>query len=63
MSKVVIVETWRQPTGVIITKSFEASITTKGVQTIIAPTMDVVKKGVLIKYATKLGNGSSGVST
>jgi hypothetical protein len=62
MSKVAIVETRRQPVGVTVTKSFEVGITTKGFQTIVVPTMDVVKKGVLIKSATKLGNGSSGVS-
>jgi hypothetical protein len=29
---------------------------------IVAPTMDVVRRGVLIRSATKLGNGSHGVS-
>jgi hypothetical protein len=29
---------------------------------IVAPTMDVVKRGVLIGLATKLGNGLDGVS-
>jgi hypothetical protein len=28
---------------------------------IVTPTMDVVRKGTLIKFATKLGNGLGGV--
>jgi hypothetical protein len=31
------------------------------VETIVAPNINVVKKGVLIGFATKLGSGSSGV--
>jgi hypothetical protein len=38
-------------------------ITTAGAETVITPTMDVVKKGVLIGSTTKLGNGSNGVLT
>jgi hypothetical protein len=59
----VIVETWRQPIGVIVTKSLEASITTKGVEMVVAPIMDVVKRGALIRSITKLGSGLCGVST
>jgi hypothetical protein len=57
----VIVETWRQPIGVIVTKSLEASITTKGVEMVVAPIMDVVKRGILIGSIAKLGSGLGGV--
>jgi hypothetical protein len=30
---------------------------------VVAPTMDVVKKGILIRSVVKLGNASSGIST
>jgi hypothetical protein len=36
-------------------------ITTTRVETFVAPTMDVVKKRVLIRSTIKLGSGSSGV--
>ncbi len=29
---------------------------------VVAPTMDVVRRKILIRYVTKLGSGSSGVS-
>jgi hypothetical protein len=32
------------------------------VETVVAPNIDVVRRGVLIRSATKLGSGSSGVS-
>ncbi len=51
MSKVVVVETRRQ----------NASITTIRVETVVVPTMDVVKRGVLIGFETKLGSGSGGI--
>jgi hypothetical protein len=35
---------------------------TIGVETVVAPNIDVVRRGVLIGSATKLGNGSSGIS-
>jgi len=36
-------------------------ITTTRVETFVAPTMDVVRRGVLIGSTTKLGSGSNGV--
>jgi hypothetical protein len=33
------------------------------VETVVAPNIDVVRKGVLIRYATKLGSRSNGVPT
>jgi hypothetical protein len=65
VSKTIIVETWRQPIGIVVTQSLDADITTTKVETIIAPSMDVVKKGVLIgsiaKLGSGLGDGSGGV--
>jgi hypothetical protein len=55
MLKVTIVETWKQPTRVVITQSFNVGIKTIGVEMVVAPTMDVVKRGVLIGFATKIG--------
>jgi hypothetical protein len=37
-------------------------ITTIGVETIVAPTVDVIRRGVLIRFVAKLGSGSSGIS-
>jgi hypothetical protein len=51
VSKVAVVETRRQ----------NASITTIRVETVVVPTMDVVKRGVLIGFVTKLGSGSGGI--
>ncbi len=60
--EVTIVETWRQHVGVIVTQSLDVDITTTRVETVVAPTMDVIRKGVLIGSTTKLGNGLGGVS-
>ncbi len=62
MSKTVIVETQRQPTGVGVTQSLDASITITRVEIVVVPNMDVVRKGTLIGCAVKLGNGSDGIS-
>ncbi len=37
------------------------NITTIGVQKIVAPNMDVVRRGVLIESIAKMGGGSNGV--
>ncbi len=62
MLKVVVVETQRQPIGIIVTQSFDVGITTTRVEMVVVPTIDVAKKGVLIGSATKLGSGLGGVS-
>jgi hypothetical protein len=62
MSKAAIVETQKQHAGVGVIQSLNVSITTTGVETVIEPNIDVVKRGVLIGYVTKLGSGSNGVS-
>jgi hypothetical protein len=38
-----MIETWNQPTRVVVTQSLDASITTTRVEMVVAPTMDVVK--------------------
>jgi hypothetical protein len=53
MLETTVVETWKQNVG----------IRTTIVEMVIAPIVDVVRRGVLIGYATKLGSGSGGVST
>jgi len=42
-----IVETQKQPPGIEITQSLDVGITTTRVETFIAPTMDVVRRGIL----------------
>jgi hypothetical protein len=63
MSEATIVETQKPLVGIIVTQSFDVGITTTKVKTVVVPTMDVVKRGVLIGFATKLGNVSNGIST
>jgi hypothetical protein len=63
VSEATVVETQRQPTKVVITQSLDAGITTTRVETVVTPTTDVVKRGILIRFAAKLGSGLSGVST
>jgi hypothetical protein len=62
VSKMAVVETQRQHARVGITQSLNASITTTRVEMVVAPNIDVVKRGVLIGYVTKLGSRLNGVS-
>jgi hypothetical protein len=59
--EVVIVETHKQLVGVGVTQSLDVGITTIGVEMVVMFNMDVVKRRILIGYATKLGSGSNGV--
>jgi hypothetical protein len=61
MSNVAIVETQRQLVGVIVTQSLDVGITTIRVETVVAPTMDVVRRGLLIGSIEKLGSGLGGI--
>jgi len=63
VSEAIVVETRRQHVGVGVTKSPNARITTIGVEMVVAPNIDVVRKGVLIGSVTKLSSGLGGVST
>ncbi len=62
MLEAVVVETWRQHAGVGVTKLVNVSITTTRVEMIVAPNIDVFKRGVLIGFATKLGSKLGGNS-
>jgi len=61
VSKAIVVETWKQHVGIRVTQSLNVGIITTRVETIVAPNIDVVKRGVLIGFATKLGSKSGGV--
>ncbi len=61
MSKVVIVETQKQNVRIGITQSFNAVITTIGMEVVFTPNINVVRKGVLIIFVAKLGTRSNGV--
>jgi hypothetical protein len=56
-----VVKAWRQPTRVVVTQSFDVNITTIGIEMVVTPTMDVVRRGILIGFTTLLGSGSGGV--
>jgi hypothetical protein len=55
MSKVAIVENRKQPTRVVITQSFDASITTIGVETVVVPIMDAIRKRIINWIYNKIG--------
>ncbi len=56
MLEATVIETQKQYVGVRVTQSFGTGITTIGVVMVVAPNIHVVKRGVLISTATKLGN-------
>ncbi len=58
MLEVAVVQTQRQHVGGGVTQSFNASITTTRVEMVIAPNIDVVKRGIFIRSIAKLGSGS-----
>jgi len=57
----VVVETHKH-VRIKVIQSLDEGITTTWVETIVAPNIDVVKRGVLIGSIIKLGSGSSGIS-
>jgi hypothetical protein len=61
--EVTIVETWKQHAKVGIIQSLDVGITTTRVETVVAPSINVIRKGILIRSITKLGSESGGVST
>ncbi len=61
MLKAIIIEMRKQHAKVGVTQSLNVSITPMGVETVVAPDIDVIKKGTLIRSVAKLGSGSSGV--
>ncbi len=48
-----IFETQKQLVGVKVIQSLDSGITNIGVETVIVPNMDVIKKGVLIGFVAK----------
>jgi hypothetical protein len=62
VSKAKVAKTRRQHARIRVIQSLDVSITTIGVEMVVAPNIDVVRKGVIIRFVTKLGSGSSGVS-
>jgi len=59
---VVIIETWKQHVGIRVTQSFDACITTIGMEMVVTLNINVIRGGILIGSISKLGSGSSGVS-
>ncbi len=56
VSKVKVAETWEQLVGIKVTESFNIIITTIGVHMVFAPSTNVAKRGVVIKYVVNLGH-------
>ncbi len=63
MLEVAIVETQKQHAKVRVIQSLGVGITTTRVEMVVAPNIDVVRRGVLIGSKAKLGSGSNGVLT
>ncbi len=60
MLKVIVVENWRQYAKIRIIQSFDGGITITRVEMVVAPNMNFVRRGILLKSVAKLGSGSSG---
>jgi hypothetical protein len=60
--KTTFVEIGRQPIGIEVTQSPNAIITTTRVETIVAPSTNVFRGGILIGFVTYLGSGSGKIS-
>jgi len=61
VSEATIVEIRRQHAKVGVIQSLGAGITTIRMEMVVAPNMDFVKKGVIIRSTTKLGSRSNGI--
>jgi hypothetical protein len=57
-----VVETQKQHVGIEVIQSFNAIITTTRMETIIAPNMNVVRRGVVIRSIVNVSRGFSGFS-
>ncbi len=55
--KIVVVETRKQHVRIKVSQSFNVGITTTRVEIVVAPSIDVVRREVLIGFPTKLGSG------
>jgi hypothetical protein len=47
-----------EPAGIKVTQSLNVVVTTTRVEMIVAPIMNVVRRGVVIGFVTNLGRGS-----
>ncbi len=61
MLEVVVVKTRKQHARIKVTQSLDVGITTTRVETMVVPSINVVKREVLIRSTTKLGSKSRGV--
>jgi hypothetical protein len=61
MLEATIVEIWRQFARTKVTQSLNVIITTTREEIVVAPNMNVVKDGVLIRSTTNLGSGLGAV--
>jgi hypothetical protein len=59
--EVVVVKTRKQHARIKVTQSLDVGITTTRVETMVVPSINVVKREVLIRSTTKLGSKSRGV--
>jgi hypothetical protein len=62
MLEMIVVETHKQHVGIGVIQSLGVGITTIGVEMVVAPNINVVRKETLIRSTTKLGSGLGGVS-
>jgi hypothetical protein len=62
ISEAAIVETWKEHVGIRVIQSLDTGITTTRVETVVAPNIYVVTRGILIGSTTKLGNELNGIS-
>jgi hypothetical protein len=59
VSKVVVVETWRQLARIEVIQSLNVVIATIGVDTVVVPNMNVARRGVVIGSIVNLSHGLS----
>jgi hypothetical protein len=57
----IIVKNQRQHLGVEVIQSLDVGIIITGVEMVVAPNMDFVKREILLGFTSKLGSGSGGV--
>jgi hypothetical protein len=63
MSKMAVVEIWKQLATIEVIQLLSVIIPTIGVETVVAPNTNFVKGGILMGFAMNLGCGLRGVLT
>ncbi len=61
MLEIVVVEILRKHVGVRVIQSLDAGITITWMEMVVTPNMDFVRRGILLEFVVKLGNGSNGI--